>query len=168
MWRDTPVFITWKVIIKQWEWQRERFTRKCACCDSYHLIHNMLCNLTDIKNDIWLKVSCFRHYKCWFFLGRSVWSHTYFLSYLQILTPTSEWWLELPPWTPWCPAWVSCLQPSHRTYLWSRRSSTARAAPSSPQTPVSHDVTLILKTTGFTAPSVSMRKNHTTLTDLVI
>lgn len=67
-----------------------------------------------------------------------------FFSVLQILTPTSAWWLELPPWTPWCLASVWCLHPSLRTYQLLKRSSTARAAPCSPPIPVSQNVTLIL------------------------
>lgn len=63
-----------------------------------------------------------------------------FPSCIQILTLTLAWWLELPPWTPWCRASVWCLHQCPRTcQLW-RRSSTARAAPSFPPTPVSHTV----------------------------
>lgn len=67
-----------------------------------------------------------------------------FLSCFQISIPASGWWLALPPWIPWCPASVWCPHRSPRKCQLLRRSSTARAAPCSPPTPVSHNIMLIL------------------------
>lgn len=84
--------------------------------------------------------------RCYLFLleGNYCLSSFIFLSCLQILTLALVWWLELPPWTQWCPASVWYLQLSPKTYRLSRRSSTAKAAPCSPPTPVSHSIMLIL------------------------
>ena len=72
------------------------------------------------------------------------WISFLFLFRLQILIRTSAWWLELPPWIQWCPASVWCPPPSPRMCHLLRRSSTARAAPCFPPTPVSHDIMLIM------------------------
>lgn len=84
--------------------------------------------------------------RCCFFPleGNSCLISFIFLSCLQISTLASVWWLELPPWTQWCPASVWYLHLSPKTYQLSRRSSTAKAAPCSPPTPVSHSIMLIL------------------------
>lgn len=55
----------------------------------------------------------------------------------QILTPASAWWQVLHRWIRWCLAWASCPLLFLKTYLLWRRSSTARAAPCFPPTPVS-------------------------------
>lgn len=117
----------------------------CPCCwqknhsENKHTTWSELKRFTMCWNDTWLNG------RRWTPERGSVsqevtalWSPPRLLLCLQILTPTSAWWLESPPSTPWCPALAWCLRRSPRIYRLSKRSSTARAAPCSPPTPVSN------------------------------